>query len=52
MKMTRPFYLGEKEITNAQFRKFEAAHDSKDYQGRALNEDDRPAVQVDPAQGL
>ncbi|HKI73390.1 MAG TPA: PEGA domain-containing protein, partial [Pseudomonadales bacterium] len=46
VKMTRPYYLGVKEITNLEFNKFDPGHNSG-IAGRALlTEDDRPVVNV------
>lgn len=44
--MTRLFYLATKEVTNAQFRRFAAGHDSGTYEEASLNEDDQPVVNV------
>jgi hypothetical protein len=50
-----PFWIGKTEVTNAQFRKFKTAHDSRDesrhaYQfgrrGYGMNGDNQPAVRV------
>ncbi len=40
------FWMGKYEVTNAQFRKFRKNHDSKDYEGHSLNDDDQPVVYV------
>jgi len=40
------FWLGKHEVTNAQYRRFRAAHDSGNYRGRSLNGDDQPVVNV------
>jgi formylglycine-generating enzyme required for sulfatase activity len=40
------FWLGKYEVTNEQYRKFRANHDSKDYKGHSLNRDKQPAVLV------
>ena len=40
------FWMGKYEVTNAQYRRFKADHDSKDYDGKSLNGDDQPAVYV------
>jgi formylglycine-generating enzyme required for sulfatase activity len=40
------FWMGKTEVTNAQFRKFQADHDSKNYEGVSLNGDSQPAVYV------
>ncbi|MCW0232862.1 MAG: PEGA domain-containing protein [Ferrovibrio sp.] len=46
VEMTRPFFLSEKEVTNAEFKKFKAAHSSGGYQGNSLNEPNQPVVGV------
>ena len=40
------FWMGKNEVTNVQFRRFRSTHNSKDYKGRSLNEDQQPAVYV------
>ena len=40
------FWMGQYEVTNAQYRQFKADHDSQDYEGNSLNGDDQPAVYV------
>ncbi len=39
-------WVGKYEVTNGEYRKKEAAHDSKDYKGNSLNGDRQPVVQV------
>jgi len=46
VQLTRAFYLGEKEVTNAEFRRFRAAHDSGTAEGASLNGDQQPVVNV------
>jgi formylglycine-generating enzyme required for sulfatase activity len=46
VQLTRPFYLGEKEVTNAAFRRFRPGHDSGVAEGVSLNGDEQPVVQV------
>ncbi len=46
VQLTRAFYLAEKEVTNAEFRRFRAGHDSGSAEGVALNADDQPVVKV------
>jgi sulfatase modifying factor 1 len=40
------FWIGKHEVTNRQYRKFRAGHDSKSYQGYSLNGDDQPVVNI------
>jgi len=40
------FWMGATEISNGQFRRFKPAHNSGSFQGRSLNEDNQPAVNV------
>jgi formylglycine-generating enzyme required for sulfatase activity len=40
------FWMGKTQVTNAQYRKWKAEHDSGGYQGYSLNEDNQPAVYV------
>ncbi|HQO33185.1 MAG TPA: formylglycine-generating enzyme family protein [bacterium] len=44
--ISRDFYIGKYEVTNAQFRAFRPNHNSKEYNGLTLNEDDQPVVYV------
>ena len=44
--LTRPYYLGVKEVTNAQFRQFRASHNSGLAEGASLDGDDQPVVNV------
>ena len=46
VRITKPFYLGKYEVTNAQYRYFERSHDSGRQRGRSLNAPDQPVVQV------
>ena len=46
VQLTRPFYLSEKEVTNAQYRRFKSAHDSGQADGASLNADAQPVVKV------
>ena len=45
-KLTRLFYLGRREVTNAEFRAFVADHASGSFQNFDLNGDEQPAVNV------
>jgi formylglycine-generating enzyme required for sulfatase activity len=46
VKLNRPFYFASKEVTNADFRRFQPAHDSGNLDGAALNGDMQPVVNV------
>ncbi len=46
VQLVRPFYLAEKEVSNAQFRRFRAAHNSGFAEGVSLNGDAQPVVNV------
>ena len=46
VSLTRMFYLQTTEVSNAQFRLFQASHDSGQIEGNSLNREHQPAVQV------
>jgi formylglycine-generating enzyme required for sulfatase activity len=46
VSLRRMFYLQTTEVTNAQFRKFQPSHNSGQIDGKSLNQDAQPAVQV------
>ncbi len=46
VNMSRLFYLGRKEVSNAEFRKFQPDHDSGSFEERSLNDDEEPVVNV------
>jgi len=46
VSLTRMFYLQTTEVTNAEFRLFQAAHSSGQIQGNSLNREHQPAVQI------
>ncbi len=46
VELQRPSYLSPREVTNAQFRRFQAAHSSGTFSGRDLNSDNQPVVRV------
>jgi formylglycine-generating enzyme required for sulfatase activity len=47
INLTRPFYLGIREVTNAQFRRFLSSHHSGYFNGLNLDMDVQPVVNVD-----
>ena len=46
VELTRPYYLGVKEVTNAEFKRFKPAHSSGSAYGRSLDLDNQPVVNV------
>jgi formylglycine-generating enzyme required for sulfatase activity len=46
VSLRRPFYLQTTEVTNAQFRQFQGAHNSGQVDGNSLNRDHQPVAQV------
>ena len=46
VKLTRSFYLGLKEVTNAEYRMFDTGHSSGLVKGNSLNGDTQPVVSV------
>lgn len=40
------FWIGKTELTNGQYRRFKSAHDSGNFQGRSLNGNTQPAVNL------
>ena len=46
VELTRSFYIGEREVTNAEFQRFNAQHDSGSERGVDLNRPDLPVVSV------
>ena len=44
--LERFFYLGLKEVTNAEFKAFASGHDSGAYEDQPLNKDDQPVAMV------
>lgn len=46
VQLTRPYYLGVREVTNGEFRRFDPSHDSGTGEGAGLNDDAQPAVSV------
>lgn len=46
VKLTRPFYMGLKEVTNKAFREFMAGHSSGTFKSKPLNHDHQPVVRI------
>ncbi|MEN8130563.1 MAG: PEGA domain-containing protein, partial [Pseudomonadota bacterium] len=46
VRLTRPFYLGVKEITNAQFRRFDSSYHSGFVKNLSLDIDEQPVVRL------
>jgi formylglycine-generating enzyme required for sulfatase activity len=46
VQLSRAFYVGAHEVTNAEFRMFKPEHDSGEFAGHSLNDDDQPVVNV------
>jgi formylglycine-generating enzyme required for sulfatase activity len=46
VELARPFYIGSHEVTNAQFRRFDAAHASGRFGAHDLGGENAPVVQV------
>lgn len=46
VELTRPFYIGVREVTNAEFRQFQSSHSSGIVQRVSLDNDNYPVVRV------
>lgn len=46
VRLERAFYFASQEVTNAQFRQFQAAHNSGQIEGNSLNREHQPVAQV------
>lgn len=46
VELTRPYYIGVKEVTNAEFKRFKSDHSSGSAYGRSLDLDNQPVVNV------
>jgi formylglycine-generating enzyme required for sulfatase activity len=46
VRVTHAFYLGAREVTNAEFRKFKPEHSSGSFGGLSLNDDNQPVANV------
>jgi formylglycine-generating enzyme required for sulfatase activity len=46
VEITRPYYLGVKEVSNGEFKRFKSDHRSGSVRGKSLNEASQPVAQV------
>ncbi|MDH4319812.1 MAG: SUMF1/EgtB/PvdO family nonheme iron enzyme, partial [Desulfobulbaceae bacterium] len=46
VRISRPFLLAGKEVSNGEFRRFKKDHSSGSFQGQSLDGDDQPAVNI------
>jgi len=46
VQLQRSFYLGANEVTNAEYRRYQAAHNSGSAEGVSLNGDNQPVVNI------
>lgn len=46
VRLERPFYIQDREVTNAQFRQFQSSHGSGQIEGNSLNREHQPVAQV------
>ena len=47
VRLSRPFAVLDREVSNALYRRYQAGHDSGEAQGARLNRPDQPVVRVD-----
>ncbi|HUO67602.1 MAG TPA: PEGA domain-containing protein [Gammaproteobacteria bacterium] len=52
VRLTKAFYLGVREVTNAEFRAFKPDHKSGEFGGKTLDEGDQPVVRVTPEDAM
>jgi len=52
VRLTKAFYLGVREVTNAEFRAFKPDHNSGEFGGKTLNDDAQPVVQITAAEAM
>ena len=46
VNLSRPYYIGTREVTNREFRQFLASHRSGEHKGQSLDDNDKPVVFV------
>ena len=46
VELTRSFFMSEKEVTNAEFKKFKPSHNSGAFQGASLDQPNLPVVNI------
>jgi formylglycine-generating enzyme required for sulfatase activity len=46
VQLTRPFYLGAREVTNGEYRRYQAAHNSGSAEGVTLDGERQPVVNI------
>jgi len=46
VRLSRPFYFGANEVTNAEYRRYRSAHSSGSAEGVSLDNDNQPVVNV------
>ncbi|HUL81400.1 MAG TPA: PEGA domain-containing protein [Gammaproteobacteria bacterium] len=52
VRLTRAFYLGVREVTNAEFRAFQPEHKSGEFAGKTLDDPEQPVVRVTAADAM
>jgi formylglycine-generating enzyme required for sulfatase activity len=52
VRLTRAFYLGVREVTNAEFRAYKSGHNSGEFAGKTLDDPEQPVVRVTAADAM